>query len=74
MRYSALVDGGGQSHGAVRWKQHYCLDEVLREISILRKVLIEELLRFHCDTKVELKLPFWRGRTVAPNLEKNGLD
>lgn len=51
-----LVDGGGQSHGAVRWKQHYCLDEVLREISILRKVLIEELLRFHCDTKVELKL------------------
>ena len=32
------------------------LDEVLREISILRKVLIEELLRFHCDTKVELKL------------------
>ena len=51
-----LVDGVGQSHGAVRWKQHYCLDEVLREISILRKVLIEELLRFHCDTKVELKL------------------
>ena len=51
-----LVDGGGQSHGAARWKQHYCLDEVLREISILRKVLIEELLRFHCDTKVELKL------------------
>ena len=29
---------------------------MLREISILRKVLIEELLRFHCDTKVELKL------------------
>jgi hypothetical protein len=51
-----LVDGVGQSHGAVRWKQHYCLDEVLREISILRKVLIEELLRFHCDTKMELKL------------------
>ena len=33
-----------------------CLEEVLRELSVLRKVLIEELFRFHCDTKAELKL------------------
>jgi GH35 family endo-1,4-beta-xylanase len=46
---------GSQSHGELRWKQHYCLDEVLREISILRKVLIEELFRFYRDTKAELK-------------------
>ncbi len=45
-----------QSHGEVRWKQHYCLDEVLREISILRKVLIEELFRFYYDRKAKLKL------------------
>jgi hypothetical protein len=37
-----LVDRlGNQSHGEVRWKQHYCLDEVLREISILRKVFLK---------------------------------
>ena len=45
-----------QSHGEIRWKQQYCLDEVLREISVLRKVLIEELFRFYLDTKAELKL------------------
>jgi len=56
LRGTSVDRVGGQSHGEVRWKQHYCLDEVLREISILRKVLIEELFRFHCDTKVELKL------------------
>ena len=56
LRGTPVDQVGSQSHGAVRWKQHYCLDEVLREISILRKVLIEELLRFHCDTKAELKL------------------
>jgi RsbT co-antagonist protein rsbRD N-terminal domain len=47
---------GSKSHGEIRWKQQYCLDEVLREISVLRKVLIEELFGFYRDTKAELKL------------------
>ena len=45
-----------QSHGEIRWKQQFRLDELLREISVLRKVLIEELFGFYRDTKAELKL------------------
>ena len=56
LRGTPVDQTDAHSHGEARWKQHYCLDEVLREISVLRKVLIEELFRFHCDTKAELKL------------------
>ena len=56
LRGTPVDQVNSQSHGEIRWKQQYCLDEVLREISVLRKVLIEELFRFYRDTKAELKL------------------
>jgi signal transduction histidine kinase len=56
LRDTPVDCAGGQFHGEIRWKQHYRLDEVLREISILRKVLIEELFRFYCDTEAKLAL------------------
>jgi signal transduction histidine kinase len=56
LRDTAVDRAGGQSHGEIRWKQHYRLDEVLREISILRKVLIEALFTFYCDTEGKLAL------------------
>jgi len=56
LRGTPVDQGGSQSHAEDRWKQHYCLDEVLRELSVLRKVLIEELFGFYRDTKAELKL------------------
>ena len=56
LRGTPVDQVNSQSHGEVRWKQQYCLDELLREISVLRKVLIEELFRFYRDTKAELKL------------------
>ena len=56
LRDTPVDCAGGQSHGEIRWKQHYRLDEVLREISILRKVLIEELFRFYGDTEAKLAL------------------
>ena len=56
LRGTPVDQVGSQSHGEDRWKHHYCLDEVLRELSVLRKVLIEELFGFYRDTKAELKL------------------
>ena len=56
LRGTPVDQVNSESHGEVRWKQQYCLDELLREISVLRKVLIEELFRFYRDTKAELKL------------------
>ena len=56
LRGTPVDQVNSHSHGEDRWKHHYCLDEVLRELSILRKVLIEELFGFYRDTKAELKL------------------
>ena len=56
LRGTPVDQVNSQSHGEIRWKQQYCLDEVLREISVLRNVLIEVLFRFYHDTKAELKL------------------
>ena len=56
LRGTPVDQVGSQSHGEDRWKQHYSLDEVLCELSVLRKVLIEELFGFYRDTKAELKL------------------
>jgi len=41
-----------QTHGKLRWRQNYRLDEVLREITTLRHVLMEYLLAFQRESNL----------------------
>ncbi|MEO8205662.1 MAG: sensor histidine kinase [Chthoniobacterales bacterium] len=59
----------GKVHGEVRWRQGYRLDELLREICVLRKVLMEYLAEFYRQQKMEQTLQTLSGKIVHEGLD-----
>ena len=53
-----------QAHGEHRWQQHYRLDELLREISVLRLVFMRHLVAFQARHPSFIQETEWRAARI----------
>jgi signal transduction histidine kinase len=53
------------AHGEHRWQQHYRLDELLREISVLRLVFMRHLVSFQAEHPTFVQETEWRAARIV---------
>jgi signal transduction histidine kinase len=48
------ADPNARAHGQHRWEQHFRLDELLRELLLLRRIVVQEIDRFQAEGRTPM--------------------